>query len=198
MKVKKTEWILIFTLIFCMLFHFVSFAADCRQIKKDVLRLHILANSDSAADQALKRKVRDALLSAGYDIFEGAENAEQAKEKMRLHLKEIEGIARQTLRENGCTDTVCASLESCFFDTRYYKDFTLPAGNYEALRIVIGKGEGHNWWCVMFPALCMAACDDERAMQCLSEDELELIQSNPKTEIRFKCVEIYEKIKNLL
>ena len=197
MKIKKTEQILIFTLLFCMLFHFVSFAANCAQIKKDVLRLHILANSDTAVDQALKLQVRDALLRAGYDIFEGAKDVEAAKRQVRNHLAQIETIAREALRNNGCDDAVHASLETCFFDTRYYKSFTLPAGKYEALKIVIGAGEGHNWWCVMFPALCMAA-SEEQASACLSKDEMDLIESNPKTEIRFKCVEIYEKIINLL
>ncbi|MBQ3432294.1 MAG: stage II sporulation protein R [Clostridia bacterium] len=198
MKLKRMEITLIITLIFCMLFHFFSFAAECGSVKKDVLRLHILANSDSAADQALKLKVRNALLLAGGDTFEGTQTVELAKQKALKNLDKMEKIATDTLRKNGCMDCVHVSLEKTYFDTRYYTDFTLPAGEYEALKVVIGKGGGHNWWCVMFPALCLAASDNSEALQALTPREQELIQSNPKTEIRFKCVEIYEKIKKML
>lgn len=198
MKLKKMEIVMILTLILCMAFHFLSFAGGCQNIKKDVLRLHILASSDTAADQALKLKVRDAVLKQGYAVFDGAKTVDEAKLKVRKNLDVIKKIAQDEVRKNGYDYTVDVRLETTFFDTRVYRNFTLPAGEYEALRIVIGSGEGHNWWCVMFPTLCLSACDNLDDIDALSDEEKELIQSNPKMEIRFKCVEIYEKIKKLL
>ncbi len=198
MKLKKIELIVIFTLVFSLIFHFVSFSKDCENIKKDVLRLHILANSDAAFDQNLKLMVRDAVLAEGYDVFDGVKTVEQAKRKVLKNLDTIEKIAKREITKNGYTYPVAVKLEKTFFETRYYRDFTLPAGEYEALKIVIGKGEGHNWWCVMFPSLCLAACGAVEDNNALSEAEKDLILSDPRFEVRFKCVEIYEKIKKML
>ena len=198
MKPKKIEIIMILTLCFCITFHFLSFAGECRDIKKDVLRLHILAASDTAEDQALKLKVRDAVLKQAHAVFDEAKNVAEAKQKARENLAVIKKIAEDEVRKNGYQYRVDVRLEKAFFNTRVYKNFTLPAGEYEALRIVIGAGAGHNWWCVMFPSLCLASCNNLNDIDSLSEEEKELIQSNPKMEIRFKCVEIYEKLKKLL
>ena len=198
MKLKKMETVLIVALILGMALHFVSFSKNCENIKKDVFRLHILANSDETFDQNLKLRVRDAVLAAGYDVFDGVNSVEQAKKKVLKNLDVIRKIAQNEIRKNGYDYPVAVRLEKTFFDTRRYRDFTLPAGEYEALRIVIGKGEGHNWWCVMFPALCLAASGKPADTSSLSEEEKRLILSNPKVEVRFKCVEIYEKIKKML
>ena len=198
MKLKKMETVLIVALILGMALHFVSFSKNCENIKKDVFRLHILANSDETFDQNLKLRVRDAVLAAGYDVFDGVNSVEQAKKKVLKNLDVIRKIAQNEIRKNGYDYPVSVRLEKTFFDTRRYRDFTLPAGEYEALRIVIGKGEGHNWWCVMFPALCLAASGKPADTSSLSEEEKRLILSNPKVEVRFKCVEIYEKIRKML
>lgn len=198
MKIKKFELTVILTLIFAILFNLFSFGVSCAKIKKDILRLHILANSDSAEDQSLKLAIRDELLSRGYDIFNGAQNLAQAKQKVEKNITVIEQIAEAKARELGFDYEIKAELCRSFFETRHYDNFTLPAGEYEALRITIGSGQGHNWWCVMFPQLCIAASDDIQSLDSLSEDEKELILSNPNCEVRFKCVEIYEKIKKYL
>ncbi|MBQ6379974.1 MAG: stage II sporulation protein R [Clostridia bacterium] len=193
MKLKKIELTLCLVLIGCIFYNFISFANCCNQIKKDVLRLHILANSDAPSDQALKLKVRDAVLREGGAIFEGVETINQAKKKASENLDVIRNIAIKELRANNCFDSVEVKLSKAFFDTRYYSDFTLPAGEYEALQVIIGEGNGHNWWCVMFPQMCLAASGKQTRVQTLNEAEQKLVFSNPQIEIRFKCVEIYEK-----
>lgn len=198
MRFKKFEIAVTAALIICILFNVFSFALESQNVRSDVLRLHIIANSDSRSDQALKLKVRDAILESGYDIFSGNESLEKAKLKTAENLDNIRNIAQKTLAENGCDYEVRVCFEKAFFDTRYYEDFTLPAGEYEALKVIIGKGEGHNWWCVMFPPLCLSASDDIKDINALTDEEKQLILSNPEYEIRFKCVEIYEKLKKYL
>ena len=198
MKLKKIELAVIAGLIFSIIFNVFSFALSCKKVERDVLRLHIIANSDSEYDQRLKLKVRDEILKSGYDIFNGNETLSQAKSKIAANLDNIRKIALQYLEKNGCYYDVKVKFEKTFFETRYYENFTLPAGGYEAFRVVIGKGEGHNWWCVMFPPMCLSASDNIKDIKSLSKEEKELILSNPEYEIRFKCVEVYQKIKKYL
>ena len=171
-----------------------SFAVILSEARKYGLNLTV-ANQYVAQ---MTEQVRDAVLAAGYDVFDGVNSVEQAKKKVLRNLDTIRKIAQKEIHKNGYDYPVAVRLEKTFFDTRRYRDFTLPAGEYEALRIVIGKGEGHNWWCVMFPALCLAASGKPADTSSLSEEEKRLILSNPKIEVRFKCVEIYEKIKKML
>ena len=154
---KKIEKAVILGLIMAILFNVASFGEKSRELYSNVLRLHILANSDSPEDQALKLKIRDNILSEGYFIFDGAADIDEAKNKVKNNINAIERIAAKTIVDCGYSYSVSAALEKAYFDTRYYDSFTLPAGEYEALRIVIGKGEGHNWWCVMFPPLCVSS-----------------------------------------
>ena len=141
--------------------------------------------------------MRDAVLRENGDIFDNVNTVEQAKAKAAANLEAMRQTALRTLRQNGSNAAVEVTLEKSFFQTRYYRDFTLPAGEYEAVRIVIGNGEGHNWWCVMFPQMCLAA-SAANAAENLSEEEKQLIFSDPQFEVRFKCVEIYEKFINWL
>lgn len=195
MRLKRIETAVIIALIGAIAFHLISFGATSKDIYSDVLRLHILANSDSQQDQALKIKVRDAVLKQQYDVFDGASDITEAKQKISSNLNEIQSIAIETVKQNGYDYPVSVALEKTYFETRYYKDFTLPAGRYEALRIVIGDGKGHNWWCVMFPPLCLGAAADIENNENLSSSEKELITSDPRYEIRFKAVELYQKAK---
>ena len=198
MKLKKIEITLVLALVFCMLFNIGSFCAKSEKLSGKVLRLHILANSDSEKDQDLKLKVRDAILKESGFIFENVKTINEAKRKATQNLYVIEKIANDTLKKEGSTYTAKARLEKTFFETRYYNDFTMPAGVYDALRIVIGEGNGHNWWCVMFPCLCISTSVSEESLDTLTSEQKQLIFSNPNVEVRFKCVEIYEKIKNSL
>ena len=170
-----------------------------------VLRLHILANSDSEEDQHLKLLVRDELLRRGY--FSGASDLSEAEAIAQERLGDIEDTAEDVLRENGCTDCVTAELETTDFTDRVYGDITMPSGEYKALRIKIGKAEGHNWWCVMYPPLCIpAACGSEDEEADVAEDEsaeeeyfddeeLDILKKPKKYKVRFA---IWDKIKSLI
>lgn len=166
-------------------------------LRNSVLRLHILAESDSEYDQSLKLKVRDALLES--DIFESADSLESAERIAMEKLDEIVNVAESTLTENGCNLPVTAEIADVEFDERVYGDITMPSGEYRALRVKIGSAQGKNWWCVMYPPLCIpAACDveeDKSAEEVFSESELDIMYHPKKYEVRFA---IWDKIKKIL
>lgn len=173
-----------------------SFENDCRDIRNEVLRLHVIANSDSEEDQALKLAVRDALLEKSDEIFSGKKTKETAEKAVCQNLSLMLETAEQVLKKNGVDENVCVSVGKSRFPTRTYSSITLPAGEYDALRVVIGEGKGKNWWCVMFPPLCLPAAEgEERLDDVLNESELELVQSAPRFEIRFWLVEKFEELK---
>ncbi len=198
---KRYEIILAAGLILTILMsNTIGFIRDGRrleQLRGSVLRLHILADSDSERDQQLKLKVRDALLTSG--ILDGADDLEAAEELASAKLPDIERIAEETLRSNGCEAPVTAELADVDFDERTYGDITMPAGRYRALRVKIGSAQGHNWWCVMYPPLCIpAACevtdDKEKEHELFSDDELDIMYNPEKYEVRFA---VWDKIKEL-
>ncbi len=184
-----------------------SVIRDGRQLDKlrgSVLRLHILAESDSEHDQNLKLKVRDGLLESG--IFETAETLEEAEAIAAESLDEIEEKAEDILRKNGCNLPVSAELADVVFDERVYGDITMPAGEYRALRVKIGSAQGKNWWCVMYPPLCLpAACTvgeksdevekSDEAEEYFTDEEKDILHHPKKYEIRFA---IWDKIKSLI
>lgn len=191
---RKIELAVIAGIILSVILNIVSFAVTCENVRQDVLRLHVIAASDSYDDQQLKLKVRDAVLQAGADVFDGSVNIENAVEKLTPELKTLERAAEKTVKERGYAYDVSVTLSEEFFATRTYENVTLPAGKYLAVRVVIDKGEGQNWWCVMFPSLCLpAAVVKTEIDDVLNEKEVQLVSRNPKYEPRFKIVEIIEK-----
>ncbi len=174
----------------------MSFASACEEIRSSVLRMHVVANSDSDEDQCLKLKVRDAVLEAGKEYFDNSESAAQAEEKLVPVKDELEWVAKKVVEENGYDYDVKVNIGNAYFPTKTYDgDVTLPAGEYEAVNVIIGSGQGHNWWCVMFPPMCLPAAESDTELnEVLSEREYEIVKSNPKFEPRFKIVEWYEKI----
>lgn len=161
-------------------------------ISEKILRLHILANSDSTYDQNLKLGVKNYILENTSNIFTGEtieENIIIANEK----IDELTKTAQEYLDLQNSKYRVVVEVVKEFFETRVYDDFTLPAGVYNSIRITIGEGKGHNWWCIIFPSVCLSACS-ESMNDYLSDSEMKLVQRgySPK----FKVVEIYEKIKN--
>lgn len=194
---KKIKISIILSLIISIIFSTVSFAFTCEKIRESVLRLHVLAASNSEEDQSLKLKVRDALLAEGADIFDGSVDIENAIEKITPKISFLESVAKKVVAENGFDYDVKITLEKEFFTTRTYDKTTLPAGKYLALRVVIDNGKGHNWWCVMFPALCLPAARANTDVEAvLGKKGTRLVSKNPKYEPRFKIVEIIEEIKN--
>lgn len=186
-------------LVVAIIFSVCSFAKTSDRIRADVLRLHVIANSDSSVDQNLKLRVRDFVLNEGREIFDGSVDVENAVEKIEPCLAELEASAQNFVKSQGFDYAVKITLSREYFTTRTYENVTLPAGKYLALRVVIGSGEGHNWWCVMFPPMCLPAANETDVIEnTFSEDEIKLVERNPKYEPRFKILEIYEAIKEEL
>ena len=169
-----------------------------QELSEKVLRLHVLANSDSAEDQALKLKVRDSVVEKAAEILAGCPDRESAERRLTEALPELEEAARKRIAAEGETQRVTAELRPTRFPTREYENFTLPAGEYLALRVVIGQGAGHNWWCVVFPPLCAETTSDlaETAMAAgLTEDEVALITESDGYQLKFKALELWEKLR---
>jgi len=156
-----------------------------------LIRLHILANSNSEQDQALKYIVRDHVISLMGEKFKESGSIEESREILLTSLDQLEEEARLTLKEAGSQDSVQAVYGKFEFPTKYYGSFSLPAGNYEALQLVIGNGKGANWWCVLFPPLCFVDA------QKTKEPELPLSQEKViKIKPAFKIVEVWNSTFN--
>ncbi len=173
-----------------------------RQLSDKVVRLHVLANSDSQEDQALKLKVRDRLLGYVEPILEGASDRREAEALLRGQLLELERIAEEEIQANGYAYDADVRLEDTMFPTREYEGFTLPAGKYLALRVLIGRGAGRNWWCVVFPPLCAAAAEEvpETALAAgLSPSQVGLItEENNGYVLKSKLVEFWGELRSRL
>ncbi|MBR3973806.1 MAG: stage II sporulation protein R [Oscillospiraceae bacterium] len=137
-----------------------SVFADRQKLKNELIRLHVVAASDSEEDQAIKLRVRDAVVESLQEEMKNLTDIAQAKAYLQENLSRIEAVANRVLRDAGCGDLATVSLAVEEFTTRVYDTFTLPAGIYDALRITIGEGQGKNWWCVVFPSLCLPATSD--------------------------------------
>lgn len=198
----RTKWkigeisLAIGLLLALVLASFLPFEKACSQVRSDTLRLHILANSDSEEDQALKLEVRDAVLKTQGDLFGAAKSKEDALETARQQMERIQQVAQQTVWEAGYSYPVTARLENLYFATREYEDFTLPAGRYDAVRIEIGEHAGHNWFCVLFPPLCVPAAVDSDEFGAYSDQEEWAVKS--PYQIKFATVEFLEQLKEQL
>lgn len=169
------------------------------ELADKVVRLHVLANSDSEEDQALKLKVRDVVLERATAILEQSADRREAESRLRGEMLELERIAAEEIAAEGYNYPVTVELENTDFPTKEYDGFTLPAGEYLALRVIIGEGQGQNWWCVVFPPLCTAASADVPASALaagFSEEEVNLItEENQGYVLKFKAVEWWETLK---
>ncbi|MFY9175268.1 MAG: stage II sporulation protein R [Peptococcia bacterium] len=164
-----------------------------------LIRLHVLANSDSARDQELKLLVRDQIISMMKEKFADSKNLAESREIVLACLPLIEEVAEKTLLTEGCNYTVQALYGQYDFPIRNYGGFILPAGKYEAVRVVIGEGEGANWWCVLFPPLCLVngkTIDTEENEDI--EEIVENISKDKKIKIKpaFKVVELWQEMKS--
>lgn len=186
-------------LSFILIYSYVTpFIKTSESISQEVFRLHILANSNSDEDQSLKLKVRDKILTKSESLFINCKNLNDVINVSKNNIDYFEQLANECIKENGYNYETKVYVDKEYFNTREYEKITLPSGVYNALKIEIGEAKGHNWWCVMFPAICLPAVSDDEINSILNEDEIELINNNNKYEIRFKIVEIYEKIKSKL
>lgn len=201
MKSKKISNLtigIIASVSFLLLYNISIFAYSCQTLRDDVIRLHILANSDSREDQDLKLKVRDAVLNECPNIFNGTVTPETAKEKIEPEIENIKSIAKAIIKSNGFNYNVDVYLDTEYFTTRVYESVTMPAGKYLALKIIIGNGEGKNWWCVMFPSLCLPTAEENSIDDVFDTKEKDIVCNTEKYEVRFKMMEYFEKIKNII
>ena len=162
------------------------------QLADKVVRLHVLANSDSEEDQALKLQVRDVVLERAEALLSLSESRREAEGLLRGQLRGFEELASQVIRGAGYDYPVTVRLEETRFPTKEYEGFSLPAGNYLALRVLIGAAEGQNWWCVVFPPMCAAASADVPASALaagLTEEGYVL---------KFKTIELWERLQEKL
>ena len=196
---KLFEKSLCFALIFTILISFTGLTAGCEDISNRVLRLHILANSDSAQDQALKLKVRDRILAESSGMLDQISNKEKAESAVRSKLSQLKAAAEDEIKKQGYSYPVNVELTHMYFTTREYDSVTLPAGNYDALRVTIGKAAGHNWWCVIFPPMCLPAAEKPKELsEVLNANQLQIVEGKGGFEVKFKSVELYEQLKAYL
>ena len=195
MKKRISALILIATLALGLLGCAVLQAGQ-RQLAAKLIRLHVVANSDSDEDQAVKLRVRDAVLQAAQPYVTGPD----VEGALAENLGALERAAAKALRSLGREDAVSVTLQNEAFPTRAYETFSLPAGVYRTLRVTIGAGAGHNWWCVVFPTLCTAASLDEletaAAAGGFSEGEVKLITgAEDGYVLKFRILELLEALK---
>lgn len=162
-----------------------------------VLRLHVVANSDDQVDQARKLLVRDAVLAQASQLLDGVGDRQGAEQVLSAHLDQLARAGADALAAEGCTDPVAVTLDDQWFPTKRYDGFALPAGQYRALVVTVGAGQGHNWWCVVFPPLCLASVTEDSveavAGEALSDDQVSLITGQDGGYVlKFRLIEWWE------
>ena len=165
--------------------------AQSQRMAEKIIRLHVVANSDSNVDQAVKLCVRDAVLREAQRALSSAADAKQA---ILTDLPALEAAANAELQRQGSGDTARVSFHRELFPTRDYDTFSLPSGVYQSLRVTIGKGEGHNWWCIVFPPVCLSAVQSEQVEEAMSVEDYALITRQDGYELRFRTVELWGEL----
>lgn len=200
---------LIIVLLLLILFIFISaisyVSAVSNNIANGVFRLHVIANSDSPEDQNLKYIVRDELIKYMNTLAKDCTSKQEVIEIAKNNISNFENIAKKTIKDNGFNYNVTVEIGNFDFPTKTYGDITLPAGTYDSLKIKIGKSEGQNWWCVMFPPLCFVDVttgivpeESKKEMkEAMPEEEYSLISNTNNSEVnfKFKLIEFFENIK---
>lgn len=177
--------------VLTVLLSFTGFSAQCDALEKNVIRLHVLANSDSDADQAVKLKVRDAVLLEAGRWYGDADDFETALAAVCTHLESLEAAANAVLRAEGMPYSAQAEVCEMYFPTRTYDTGSLPAGKYRTLRVTLGAAEGKNWWCVVFPALCVPGASDAGDLPAGTEP---VVTDAERFEVKFKAAEIFNSL----
>ena len=190
---KTIESIVLIALVFTAISSGVNRTLNTgKRIRSDTLRLHIIANSDEEADQTLKLKVRDRILSETGELFAEVSGKSEAKALAQYSADDIQSVAEKVIAEEGFSYPVSVEVTKTWFETRSYDGFTLPAGDYDAVRVIIGEGEGHNWWCVLYPQLCVPGA--ENSLRRYGSDVSFVLGDG--YELRFAVIEWAEKLKH--
>ena len=197
---KSLKRLGICALIVCLVWA-AGIVSNKQLLQNGLIRLHVVAASDSETDQNLKLLVRDAVIRSLRENMDHVKDMEEAKAYLRENLPKIEALANGVLQNAGIHDTVTVSLRPEEFGTRVYDTFTLPAGVYDALRIVIGEGQGKNWWCVVFPGLCIPAASEDAAAVAAGAGFPEGLNNTligeEGYELRFGILDAMGKLENL-
>ena len=202
---KKYILLLIVSVLFLLLSAYSYVNAVSNNLADSVFRLHVIANSDSKEDQELKYKVRDKLIEYMNTLTNDINSKEEVIEIAKAHLEDFKEIAQNVVKENGYNYDVNVEIGNFSFPTKTYGDISFPAGFYDALKVEIGKAEGQNWWCVMFPPLCFVDVTSgvvpeeskENLQENLGDEEYELISDTKNSsvlDIKFKIIELFESI----
>ena len=169
-------------------------------IYENVLRLHVLANSDSNEDQALKLKVRDSILKETELLLNGASSRSEAEKIIMQNISLLEQVALETIKTEGYDYAVTVEISEEEYPTKNYESVSFPAGEYLSLKIKIGAAEGQNWWCVLFPPLCLSAATDKESFTSvgITDDQYQIITetNKPKYKIKFKILESFNELIN--
>lgn len=196
---KLIEKSLVSGLLLTFLLALTGFANNCENLSTKVLRLHILANSDSAEDQSLKLNVRDKIIEKSGDFLNTATDKASAQSLTAENLDNIREIAEQEVQNRGYSYPIKVQITKMYFPTRNYGNTTLPAGHYDTLRVLIGEGKGKNWWCVIFPQMCLGSVKNSAAIDSVfSNSEKKIINSSENYEIKFKVVEWFYALKGAI
>lgn len=196
---KKILKLVVFLVVLVCIVDAAGLIADRQTLKNNLVRLHVVAQSNSEEDQRVKLEVRDAVLKALEKPMAEITDISKAKDYIQTHLPAIEQAANDTLKALGVQQRAVVTFLKEKFPVREYDSFTLPSGVYESLRITIGDGEGRNWWCVVFPKLCVSAAsvEDTAAGAGFSEPLTDAITQKQGYRIRFLLLDILGKIENL-
>ena len=200
---------LLFTFFLIIIFIFISAKSYSQNMFKSIsnnfLRLHVVANSDSTEDQILKYKIRDAVIDYMKPYFSNINTKNDALNILNLQKNNINDLATKIATENGYNYPVNVSIGNFYFPTKEYSEIILPEGYYDALKIELGNAKGQNWWCVMFPSLCIidsnnlsfSESSEQLLQENLSEEELSIISNTsttPDIKIKFKLIELFENL----
>lgn len=209
--VKKILLLTVIILVFTLTAGFIyteDVYDNVESYRNKLIRFHVIANSDNDLDQKLKLKVRDEILDKIGVKLDDSKSIDESRNILKENINEIKYIAKETVVKNGYDYDIEVDLGKHNFPTKNYGDITLPAGEYEAIRIVIGDGNGKNWWCVMFPPLCyvdithgLSTSETETQLtEVLDDEEYNMIstkkeRNTKKVKVKFKIVELFEETK---
>ena len=180
-------------------------ASVMKDLKENIVRLHVVADSDEEAAQTLKLKVRDSVAEYTAELLKNADTAEESYRILQANIESIQKVAKARAEAEGCELPVTAQVGAFDFPVKSYGNITLPTGNYNAVRVTIGSGEGQNWWCVLFPPLCfvdseataVSASGRAQLQENLSDEAYAVIENAPdsgEVQIRFKVVDFFESV----
>ncbi len=192
---KKFTLAVILAMIICTAASIFGNAREVEAVTDKLIRIHVIANSDSEADQSLKLKVRDGINAAVSELTSSCASKEEAMESLRSSLDGLRAVAEKTVAENGFDCKVSCTLGREEFDERRYDDFVLPAGEYDSLCIRLGEAAGKNWWCVCYPSICVGAAMSVEECGAFDSGELLIIKEPEKVRYKLWCFEAIRKLR---